>query len=61
MDKMEIHANVAKNRMYMELEGFFSDEEMAQMYNTFAQEMKKLGPGFDLIVNTSKFKPASRF
>jgi len=60
MEKMVIHAKVAKNRMYMELAGFFSDEEMAQVYDKFASELKKLSVHFDVITDISKFKPTTK-
>ena len=58
-DKMTIRADVAKNRMYMDLVGFFSDFEMQQVYNKFAAEVKKLHAGFDVITDISEFKPTT--
>jgi len=59
MEEMAIWVNVAKNRMYMELVGFFDDEEMKQVYDTFADEVKQLKAGFDVITDVSQFKPTT--
>ena len=59
MNKLEIRADTLKNRMYLVLDGFFTDEEMKKAADEAIQEVKKLKPGFAIINDISKFKPAT--
>ncbi len=58
-NKVDIHADVAKNRLYMILGGFFQDEEVEKAVDKVMEEVNKLKPGFDVINDISEFKPAS--
>ena len=53
-----VKADVAKNRLYITLEGFFKVEEMKACTDLTISESKKLKPGFDVITDVSQFKPA---
>ena len=59
MDKMMVRADVVKNRLYLTLVGFFSDEEMKQGSDQVIEFINKLKPGFNIINDISKFKPAT--
>ena len=59
MNKIEIRADVSKNRIYLVLAGFFNDEEMKKAADQAIQEVKKLKPGFAVINDISKFKPTT--
>jgi hypothetical protein len=54
-----IEVSVTRNRIYIGLEGYFRDEEAAEVADRMIRELKKLRPGFDLVNDISQFKPAS--
>jgi hypothetical protein len=54
-----IEVSVTRNRIYIGLEGYFRDDEAAEVAERMIRELKKLRPGFDLINDISQFKPAS--
>lgn len=58
-NKVDIRADVAKNRLYLVLGGFFADAEMVPIVDKCIAEAKKLKPGFDVINDISEFKPAT--
>jgi hypothetical protein len=53
----DVHADVVRNRLYVVLDGFFSDEEAKEVTDLVIGEIDKLRPGFDVINDISKFKP----
>jgi len=55
-----IRADVAKNRLYVKLVGFFDYNEMKASTDKTIEEVKKLKPGFDVINDVSEFKPANQ-
>ena len=59
MEKYSIYANVSKNRLYLILHGFFTDDEVRKANERAIAEIKKLRPGFDIINDISDFKPAT--
>ncbi len=59
MEKYRINANVKKNRLYLILKGFFTDEEVHKAAELTISEIDKLKPGFSIINDISNFKPAS--
>jgi hypothetical protein len=59
MEKYNIYANVSKNRLYLILHGFFTDDEVHKSITRTIAEIKKLRPGFDIINDISDFKPAT--
>jgi hypothetical protein len=58
-NKIDVRANVAKNRLYMALDGFFSDEEAKQTADKGIAEASKLKAGFDIVNDIRGFKPTS--
>ncbi len=60
MAKYDIRADIVKNRLYIKLDGFFSDEELKEGVDKIIVEAKKLTKGFDVINDISSFKPASQ-
>lgn len=59
MRKYQIYANVSKNRLYLLLHGFFTDDEIHAAYEFIISEIKNLRTGFDVIIDISEFKPAT--
>ena len=59
-NKIDVRANVAKNRLYMTLDGFFSDEEAKQTADKGIAEASKLKAGFDIVNDIRGFKPTSQ-
>jgi hypothetical protein len=53
-----VKADVAKNRLYITLVGFFHADEMKACTDQTILETKKLKPGYDVITDISQFKPA---
>lgn len=53
-----VKANVAKNRLYVSMIGFFQADEMKACTDQVILETKKLKPGYDVITDVSQFKPA---
>lgn len=53
------YADIAKNRLYIELSGFMMDGEVAAAADMCIAEGKKLHKGFDIINDISTFKPAT--
>jgi hypothetical protein len=58
-NKVDIRADVMKNRLYLILAGFFDDSEMTGVADKCIAEVKKLKPGFDIINDISQCKSAS--
>ena len=52
-----VTADVAKNRLYVTLVGFFDYKQMKECTNLTIVELGKLKPGFDVITDISQFKP----
>ncbi len=55
----QVIPNRAKNRIYMRLEGFMTDEEVHKFVQEQIAAIKTMKPGFDVINDISNFKPAS--
>ena len=53
-----VKTDLAKNRLYIEMVGFFEIEEMQKCTNEVIKESKKLKRGYAVITNISQFKPA---
>lgn len=58
-NKVDIRADIMKNRLYLILAGFFEDPEMIAVADKCIAEVKKLKPGFDIINDISQCKSAS--
>src|SRR5262245_59716043 len=56
----EIRASVAKNRLYLRMVGFMTDDDARRVADTIINEFQKLKPGFDVINDISGLKPASK-
>lgn len=59
MGEYEIKVDTKKNRMVLKLGGFFSDEELKGIMGEIMGEFDKLKPGFALVSDLARFKPAS--
>ena len=59
VNTVDIRADVAKNRLYIVLGGFFKDDEVKAAADKCIAEVKKLKPGFVVINDIREFKPAS--
>ncbi len=55
----QVIPNRAKNRIYMRLEGFLTDQEVHEFVEQQIAAIKTMKPGFDVINDISNFKPAS--
>jgi hypothetical protein len=55
---IEVRADVAKNYLYLRLEGILKSDELRMAGDKVIEEVKKLSPGFSVINDISKFKPA---
>jgi len=55
----EIRIEIAKNRLYTTLSGFFSTEEAKKAVDEVIEATQKLKPGYDVITDVTLFKPAS--
>jgi hypothetical protein len=53
-----VKADVAKNRLYVTMVGFFKAEEMKECTDKTIEESKKLKSGYDVVTDISQFKPA---
>ncbi|MGD0856285.1 MAG: hypothetical protein ABSA18_10830 [Dehalococcoidia bacterium] len=58
-NKVEIRADIVKNRLYMHIQGFFPDDEARKIADIGIAEASKLKPGFDIVNNITGFKPTS--
>lgn len=55
----KVHADVARNRLYLTLSGFFSAEESKQCGDETVAAIRKLKTGYDVITDISTFKPGT--
>ena len=55
-----VNADVAKNRLYVTLVGYFHFQEMKECTDKTIEELKKLKPGFDVVTDLSEFKPVGQ-
>lgn len=58
-NKIDIRADVSKNRLYIVLGGFFQDEEVRVASDKCITEAGKLSRGFGVVNDISEFKPAT--
>ncbi len=59
MGKFWTRADIAKNRLYVVLQGFFVEAEAREAADVTIAEAKKLRPGFDIINDISTVKATS--
>jgi hypothetical protein len=55
-----VSADIAKNRLYVKLVGFFDYKEMKEATDKTIAETAKLKRGFDVITDLSEFKPVGQ-
>lgn len=55
-----IKADLSKNLLVLSLEGFMNDQEIRETSTEVINEAKKLKPGFSVINDISKMKPATQ-
>ena len=55
----EVRADQQKNRLYIILKGFLSDEEVKQAAEEVIQKVQQLQPGFGIINDIAELAPAS--
>lgn len=60
MEKCEAWADVPKNRLYIKVTGFLTDEETREWVDAILQELEKLKPDFDFIADLSAGKAATQ-
>jgi hypothetical protein len=56
-EKIDVRTEISKNRMYIVLDGFLSDDEAKQMADALVAAGKKLMPGFTIINDIRELKP----
>ncbi|MDY7031867.1 MAG: hypothetical protein SVY10_08150 [Thermodesulfobacteriota bacterium] len=59
MGRCEVRSDISKNRLYVTLDGYFTDNETKEAADRVIMEVNKLKPGFDIINNISTVKPTS--
>ena len=59
MGRYELKSDILRNRLYVKLDGYFTDDETREAVDKVIMEVNKLSPGFAIINDISKFKPAS--
>ena len=59
MGEHSVRADIAKNRLYITLNGFFTDQEVRTAADRVIQEAGRLRPGFGVINDICSFKPAT--
>ena len=57
MASWKMRADIVRNRLYGELEGFFTAEEMKKCADDTIEATKKLRPGYCTITDISRCKP----
>ena len=57
--KYDIRADVLKNRLYIVIQGFMSEEDAVIISDKASTEQRKLRPGFDVINDIRRLQPAS--
>jgi hypothetical protein len=55
----DVHSNTTKNRLYLRLDGFLTDQETKEAADQVIAHINKLRPGFDAITDISTYKPGS--
>jgi len=59
MGESEFRADAGANRLYLRMSGFFRETEGPEMVERLAAELRKLGRGFDVILDITGLKPGS--
>lgn len=56
----KVHADTARNRLYITLSGFMALEEAKQCGDETIAATRKLKPGYDVITDITDFKPGTQ-
>lgn len=54
---VDVHADVAKNRLYIRLEGEANDREAEAVGDAIIREMDRMRPGFDMVSDLTHAGP----
>lgn len=60
MGQYNVYAKLEKNRLYIQLSGFLTEEESEAAADKVLDEAKKLQKGFTLVNDITGFKPSSQ-
>lgn len=55
-----VSSDLKRNILFIEMQGFMSDEEVEKVADSVIEKAKGLQPGFAVINDISTFKPASK-
>ncbi|HYM33869.1 MAG TPA: hypothetical protein VET48_00665, partial [Steroidobacteraceae bacterium] len=56
----KVHADTARNRVYVTLAGFLSIEEAKRCGDETIAATQKLKPGYDVVTDITDFKPGTQ-
>lgn len=59
MAEFEVAADATRNRLYLRLAGFFREGDVQPALAHLKEELKGVTPGFDVVVDISRFAPGS--
>ena len=59
MPEFEVTTDGDKNRLYLRLAGFFREVDVQPTIVKLEEELAKVRPGFDVVVDISQFMPGS--
>lgn len=59
MAEFEVAADAARNRLYLRLAGFFREGDVQPALARLEEELRGVTPGFDVVVDISRFVPGS--
>ncbi|MFC1925469.1 hypothetical protein ACFLW2_02095 [Chloroflexota bacterium] len=59
MGNTEIRADVARNRLYVIVQGFLTSQENNESVDKILEALRKLRPGFDMITDMATMKVAT--
>ena len=57
--QFEVRADTVKNRLYMRLAGFFRETDIRPTMVKLEEELDRLAPEFDIVIDISQFMPGS--
>ena len=57
--QFEVRADTVKNRLYMRLAGFFREADIRPTMVKLEEELDRLAPEFDIVIDISQFMPGS--
>jgi hypothetical protein len=57
--QFEVRADTVRNRLYMRLAGFFREADIQPTMVKLEEELDRLAPDFDIVIDISQFMPGS--